>query len=169
MWHGTRVFGTLCTKGVWHGTLRTRGCGTLRTRGYGTLRIKGCGTLCTRGCGMLVQRGCGTLHTKGVAHYVQRGCGTLHTKRVWHSTAETAWYKWWAQHLGVSVTCTKECTCVLPVVCISPYASVLLLLSNHKTLHDCAIVLMQKDRSWCTRLLVSNWVSSVVCMWCPCK
>ena len=89
----------------------------------------------------------------------KRECHTMykrvwHTmyKRVWHSTAETAWYKWWAQHLGVSVTGTKECTCVLPVLYASTYTSVLLLLSNHETLHDCAIILMQKDRSWCTRL-----------------
>ena len=77
-------------------------------------------------------------------------------KRVWHSTAGVAWYKWWAQHLGVSVTGTKECTCVLPVLYASTYTSVLLLLSNHKTLHDCALILRQKDRSWCARLVVSK-------------
>ena len=76
----------------------------------------------------------------GVAHYVQRACGTLHTKRVWHSTAETAWYKWWAQHLGVSVTGTIRVHLCPACFVRHPYASVLLSLSNHETLHDCAII-----------------------------
>ena len=90
-------------KGVWQstmecGTLRTRGCGTLRTRGVA--QYKGMWHS-TRRCGK-VQWGVAHYAQEGVAQYKgmwhsTRRCGKVqwgvahYAQGVWHSTAGTAW------------------------------------------------------------------------------
>ena len=100
-------------KGVWHST---RGCGVVKRNVAQYKRV----------CGM-VQEGVAHYVQEGVAHYVQEGVAQYSGNRM-VQVVGTA--------LGSICDWYKEYTCVLPVLCTSPYTSVLLLLRNHETLRD---------------------------------